>query len=148
MDGRSWAARTSLLETNDAAGVDALERCLALDAQDYPAARDLIVLCVRQDRLEYAAEVNARFLSTCGDAALVRSAHEALVRGELERAERLLAENRLDDALKTAEQADRGARAWQAGGAFVVKAAALRDRILAARQHVAAGRKPEKTNWR
>jgi tetratricopeptide (TPR) repeat protein len=148
-----WAelGRTYVLagDNNDAgAGVDALERCLALDAQDYPAARDLIVLCVRQDRLEYAAEVNARFLSTCGDAALVSSAHEALVRGELERAERLLAEGRLDDALKTAEQADRGARAWQAGGGFVAKAAALRGRILAARQQVAAGRKPDKTNWR
>ncbi|OYW05843.1 MAG: hypothetical protein B7Z61_04750 [Acidobacteria bacterium 37-71-11] len=147
-----WAAlgRTYVLagDKDTGAGVDALERCLALDAQDYAAARDLIVLCVRAGRIERAVEVNGRFLAACNDAAVVRTAHEALLQGNLDRAERLLAEGQLDDALAMAEQAVRTAHDWQAGNALVERAAALRDRVRTARQQIAAGRKPEETNER
>ncbi|OYV97756.1 MAG: hypothetical protein B7Z68_02745 [Acidobacteria bacterium 21-70-11] len=106
------------------------------------------MLCVRAGRIERAVEVNGRFLAACNDAAVVRTAHEALLQGNLDRAERLLAEGQLDDALAMAEQAVRTAHDWQAGNALVERAAALRDRVRTARQQIAAGRKPEETNER
>lgn len=121
-------------DQDSGAGADALERCLALDGQNYEAARDLIVLCVRAGRLERATEVNGRFLASCHDAGVVKTAREALLQGNLDRVERLLAQGQVDDALAMAEQAVRTAHDWRAATPILERATALRDRAGTAQQ--------------
>jgi tetratricopeptide (TPR) repeat protein len=140
-DARGWAelGRTYVLvpDRDGAAGIDALERCLALDPEEFAAARDLVVLYVRAGRLERATEVNGRFLTSCRDAEVVRSAHEALLAGSLDRIERAVAAGELDDALAMADQAVRTAHDWLAGDALAKRAVEVRAGVQGARQRKA-----------
>ncbi len=81
-DAGVWEAlgRTYVLEPAGgiAPGIDALQRCLALDPDRFGAARDLVVLWVRAGRPERAREVNERFLAACPYPEIAAQARDAL----------------------------------------------------------------------
>ena len=136
-DAWAWLGHTyvQLPESDATPGIEALERSLALSAEELQAASDLVVLCTKAGRRDRARVVFGTRLLHCSDRGVVQPAREALLAGDLDEAEALLRDGLLDEADEAAKQVIHACDAFGAS-------AAIKDRAIALQASVAAARRP------
>ncbi len=137
-DAWAWLGHTyvQLPEPDATPGIEALERSLALSAEELQAASDLVVLCTKAGLRDRARVVFGTRLLHCSDRGVVQPAREALLAGDLDEAETLLRDGLLDEADEAAKQVIHACDAFGASAAIKERAIALQALIAEARRPV------------